>query len=481
MATIIKLKRGTTTPTTSNLANGEVAIDTSAKKFYINDNGTIKEIAGSTGDATSPLAGDVRGYTGDGSTTAFTVSSGADVENVLVFINGVYQRPTTDYTVSGTTLTFGTAPASSDAITIKELVEGANIINDTGLVRAYTGDGSTTAYNVTTGKAQEEFLVFINGVYQRPTNEYTVSSGTLTFVTAPVSADVITIKELAEGIGSEILTIADDTSTTTSFNAGDTLTLSGGTGLSSTISGDVVTFAIDNTVVTTTGSQTLTNKTLTSPVISSISNTGTLTLPTSTDTLVGRDTTDTLTNKTISGSSNTLSNIGNASLTNSSITINGTAVSLGGSTTISTASTLTIADDTSTTASIDLNSETLTVAGGTGITTSVSGNTLTITGSATQNTFSTINLNDSTNIVADSTTDTLNLDSSGLISITGDASTDTITVGTVSSVKLPFLKADGSSSNVDLQTSGTLADVITNLYIPFTKADGSAVETLVVA
>lgn len=45
--------------------------------------------------------------------------------------------------------------------------------------------------------------------------------------------------------------------------------------------------------------QTLTNKTLTSPVISSISNTGTLTLPTSTDTLVGRATTDTLTNKTL--------------------------------------------------------------------------------------------------------------------------------------------------------------------------------------
>ena len=51
--------------------------------------------------------------------------------------------------------------------------------------------------------------------------------------------------------------------------------------------------------VTTTGSQTLTNKTLTAPVISTISNTGTLTLPTSTDTLVGRATTDTLTNKTL--------------------------------------------------------------------------------------------------------------------------------------------------------------------------------------
>jgi len=53
------------------------------------------------------------------------------------------------------------------------------------------------------------------------------------------------------------------------------------------------------TVVTLTGTQTLTNKTLTTPVISSISNTGTLTLPTSTDTLVGRATTDTLTNKTV--------------------------------------------------------------------------------------------------------------------------------------------------------------------------------------
>lgn len=45
----------------------------------------------------------------------------------------------------------------------------------------------------------------------------------------------------------------------------------------------------------------------------------------------------TLTNKTISGASNTLSNIGNAALTNSSVTVNGTAISLGSSGTVTAA------------------------------------------------------------------------------------------------------------------------------------------------
>lgn len=58
---------------------------------------------------------------------------------------------------------------------------------------------------------------------------------------------------------------------------------------------------------------------------------GTLTLPATTDTLVGKATTDIFTNKSISGATNTLTAIPNSALTNSSITIAGTSTSLGGS------------------------------------------------------------------------------------------------------------------------------------------------------
>ena len=59
--------------------------------------------------------------TGDGSTTTFTVTNGTTVDNVLVMENGVTQAPTSDYTISGTTLTFGTAPASGVNIVVREL------------------------------------------------------------------------------------------------------------------------------------------------------------------------------------------------------------------------------------------------------------------------------------------------------------------------------------------------------------------------
>ena len=106
----------------------------------------------------------------------------------------------------------------------------------------------------------------------------------------------------------------------------ETLTFTGGTGIDTSGSGNAVTFAIDSTVATLTGSQTLTNKSITAPVLTgSASSAGsilfkedtdngtnavtligpastadvTVTLPAATDTLVGKATTDTLTNKTL--------------------------------------------------------------------------------------------------------------------------------------------------------------------------------------
>lgn len=88
---------------------------------------------------------------------------------------------------------------------------------------------------------------------------------------------------------------------------------------------DIIEFA--NAPVTEAGTQTLTNKTLTSPVISTINNSGTVTLPTGTRTLVATDTSDTLTNKTISVDDNTISGIAASSfvLSNGSGNIDGAA------------------------------------------------------------------------------------------------------------------------------------------------------------
>lgn len=93
------------------------------------------------------------------------------------------------------------------------------------------------------------------------------------------------------------------------LNSGSTLTLNGalaGTPTGGTLSLAALTLTLPSNFVTLTGTQTLTNKTLTAPSIASISNTGTLTLPTATDTLIGRATTDTLTGKSLALGSNTL-------------------------------------------------------------------------------------------------------------------------------------------------------------------------------
>jgi len=131
----------------------------------------------------------------------------------------------------------------------------------------------------------------------------------------------------------------------------ETLTLTGGTGIDTSGSGNTVTFAIDSTVTTLTGSQTLTNKTLTTP---------TLTSP--------------VINTSVSGSA----------FLDDDTFATASATTLASSESIKayvdsqvTAQDLDFQADTGGALSIDLDSESLTLTGGTGIDTSGSGNTVT--------------------------------------------------------------------------------------------------------
>ena len=132
-------------------------------------------------------------FTGDGSTTTITIDSGRSVDDVMVSVNGFIFVPTDDYTISGTTLTFTVAPVSGAEISVRylPLAGASSYTNDTA-----TGDGSTTAFTIDSGRSVEDVMVSVNGVLFVPSDDYTISGTTLTFTTAPVSSAEISIRYL---------------------------------------------------------------------------------------------------------------------------------------------------------------------------------------------------------------------------------------------------------------------------------------------
>ena len=87
--------------------------------------------------------------TGDGSTATMTIGASQEmpghVNNVSIYFDGVAQRPTTDYTLSGKTVTFSTAPeASVNVVCLSYASEYLDVISDATVYGAEILDGALT-------------------------------------------------------------------------------------------------------------------------------------------------------------------------------------------------------------------------------------------------------------------------------------------------------------------------------------------------
>ena len=131
-------------------------------------------------------------FTGNGSTTAYTLSvTPANEDALIVFIDGVYQEKG-DYALSNAVLTLDTAPASGEKlavhITTASVHDGTSAVN-----QQFTATNGQTAFTLSADpKSENNTQVYINGVYQQKT-DYTVSGTTLTFDTGVTLGDIVEV------------------------------------------------------------------------------------------------------------------------------------------------------------------------------------------------------------------------------------------------------------------------------------------------
>ena len=147
-------------------------------------------------------------FTADSSTISFTLNQSVAGENEIeLFINNVRQEPGTGkaYTAAGTTLTMSEAPTTGDDMycIFQGKAQGHHFVPNASIQGSHihttfdlTGDASTTAFTIASGRTVNDLLVFVNGICLVPTDDYTVSGTTLTFVTAPAASAEITIRVL---------------------------------------------------------------------------------------------------------------------------------------------------------------------------------------------------------------------------------------------------------------------------------------------
>ena len=285
-------------------------------------NGAITVPIGTTGQRpSSPVSGMIRYDTTDGAYYGYATGAWRQFS----LSGGVTEVDTGTGLTGGPITGVGTISIADTAVT-------AGSYGSTTEVGAFTVNAQgqlTAAANVAISATAIGAVTVVNGT----ANEIT-STGTTTVTLSLPTALTFTGKTVTGGtFNSPSIATATVTGSTVSGGSIDNTPIGATTansGAFTTLSASTSATVLGVPVVTTTATQTLTNKTLTAPVISTIVNSGTLTLPTSTDTLVGRATTDTLTNKSMSGSTNTFTNIPNSALVNSQITLGTTNIALGG-------------------------------------------------------------------------------------------------------------------------------------------------------
>ena len=174
--TALNVPTGTTAQRAGSPAAGDFRYNTTTGRFE----GYLGSAWGSFGSSNSFFTNI---FAGDGSDTTFTLSQTIDNENdLLVFVDGVFQAQNV-YSVSGTTLTFATAPANGRVITVYSVKAGVSGSNYT--LSTMTGDGSDTTLTLNTDPVNENNVqVYIDGVYQNK-DTFSVSGTTLTFSEAP--------------------------------------------------------------------------------------------------------------------------------------------------------------------------------------------------------------------------------------------------------------------------------------------------------
>ena len=84
------------------------------------------------GDGTTTVFGSGKGNTLDGSTAATLSVTPTDASDMIIFVGGVYQVPTTNYTYSGGEITFGSPPPANDGATNGHIISVIHNIHKLG-------------------------------------------------------------------------------------------------------------------------------------------------------------------------------------------------------------------------------------------------------------------------------------------------------------------------------------------------------------